>query len=326
MDFSYYKAYGLVIQSPIPLTEFVSTLPAEPDVVVNYGLTPHWSTHVREKKDHLEIHGDEAHFWFLDTAAFTVVGGREIIVSPAREAEESLLRLYIQGMMMAMILHQRGSCVLHASVVQIGDVAVAFLGQIGAGKSSTTAALCARGYTLVADDNAAIQLDSIGPKVVPAYPHLKLFPAIATELGFAGDSLKDLHSSQRKQAAVIEPAQFAILPLPLHHLYILRRGCKRSLVRLSALETLSELICHSVPTRWGHPGDERQLRRCSAIAERVPAYNLETFSDLSSLSAFVDAIKNDCEAKVESISKCRLTRSSPRDGEAVEYQATANTH
>ena len=161
---------------------------------------------------------------------------------------------------MAVILYQRGMCVLHASVIEAQGTAIAFLGHIGAGKSSTAAAFYARGHRILNDDNAAIQMCSGTPLVVPGFPYIKLFPAIASSLGFQIGDLRILHETQVKLAGPVHSG-FSDRPLPLRTIYVLGRDHSKDMTRLSPLNATMQLIRNSVPTRWGQRGDSRHLEQ-----------------------------------------------------------------
>ena len=135
-------------------------------------------------------------------------------------------------------MHQRGLLVLHASVVSFDGVAVGFLGERGWGKSTTAAALNARGHALVADDILAIQTGSDGvPMAQPGPPHFKLWPeAAAASFGDDPDQLKRLHSQVEKRTRFATNALRK--PLPLSHLYVLDRGEELEVVPVAPAEAL----------------------------------------------------------------------------------------
>jgi hypothetical protein len=196
-------------------------------------------------------------------------------------------------MIMAMLLHQRGFCVLHASVVEISGRAIAFLGPVGAGKSSIAAALQERGHALVSDDNAAVQLTGASPVVMSAYPYLKLFPAVAAFLGYSAQRLGVLHASQKKLAGSAE-SNFKGTALPLDALYFIGREYPAEIQPVSASELLIQLVRHSVPTRWGVPGDREHLERCGALAGKVQAFALRTFYTLDCLPIMARNVEEHC--------------------------------
>ena len=290
-----HEAYGLSILSEIPLPEFLPRRGGSvtPDVVVAYDHAGEWPASGGESRSIWSLGPGDARFWFPDVGGFRVKDGREILLSPLPGVEVRFLRLYVEGMMMASLLHQRGYFVLHASVVQIGDHAVAFLGHIGAGKSSTAAALHIRGHAVVTDDNAAIDLSLAHLTVLPAFPTVKVFPKIATSLGYSEDSLEEMHSSQPKKARSVSRS-FPRQPVPLKHIYVLTRGASDDFVPLNRADYLIEMIRNSVPTRWGQNGDADHLRQCARMATLIPAYRVRTFDTLEQLPELARRIEEHC--------------------------------
>lgn len=288
--FRRYSAYGLKVRSSIPLTEFSPLRSGVADVLVTYGHEAEWTSTVRHQSEAIDITGDEARFWFRGVGAFIVRNRTDIVAIPEPGVPASLLRLYIQGMMMGMILHQRGMCVLHSSVIDHQGSAVALLGHVGAGKSSLAAALYGRGYRVVADDNAAITFSNQALTVWPSFPYVKLFSQIAEMLGFPKNQLRDLDSSQVKKAGRVTNG-FTDQPIPLSRIYVLGREFGPEVTRLSRLQATVELIRNSIPTRWGHRGDAGQLQRCAFVATQVPVFTLRTFTELGAVGTVADSLE-----------------------------------
>src|SRR5579871_1646513 len=207
-----YRAYQLRITSDVPLPELAEASEGG-DVEVRLG-RPDAIPPLRN----IDWEPSIAKFSFPGAARFSVEGGRLVRITPDLQPDLPLIRLYVQGMMLAALLYQRGFFVLHASVVQCGQEAIAFVGPIGAGKSTLAAALHARGYTVVADDNAAILQDSGGLRVTPAYASLKIYPAIAEKLGYEPAGLQTMHVSQAKKAQPLD--SFAQHPVRLARIYV----------------------------------------------------------------------------------------------------------
>jgi hypothetical protein len=290
-----YSAYGLNIESELPLPEFspVDEGRFTPDVTISFGPGEDWIGPLREQRSSWKVDHQDSRFWFQGVAGFRIKAGREIVISPEPGIDNGLLRMYVEGMVMATLLFQRGYFVLHSSVVRLNGSAVAFLGHIGAGKSSTAAALHARGHAVVADDNAAIDLSADQLAVTPAFPFLKVFPAIADALGFADDTLTQMHSSQPKSVRPFRES-FPAEPVPLRRIYVLTREPIQSIERLSSSEAVIELILNSVPTRWKQPGGAAHLQACASLAARIPLYRIRTFDTLPEIPELATRIEQHC--------------------------------
>ena len=88
----------------------------------------------------LTAQGASLTFELPQVGRYTIHDGREIVLTPCMEAAADALRLFLLGSAWGALGYQRGWLPLHASVVQIGDGAVAFCAPAGHGKSSLAAA------------------------------------------------------------------------------------------------------------------------------------------------------------------------------------------
>ncbi|TGV75989.1 serine kinase, partial [Mesorhizobium sp. M2D.F.Ca.ET.145.01.1.1] len=89
---------------------------------------------------------------------------------------------------LARLLHQRGLLVLHASAIAVTGRGAIFMGDKGAGKSTTASALIRAGHDLLTDDVVALDLANPNqPMIVPGFPQIKLAAdaAAAISLGQA---------------------------------------------------------------------------------------------------------------------------------------------
>jgi hypothetical protein len=289
-----YSAFGLRIDSSIALRASPMARRGACDLSITCidGPEPEWTATVREREHAFETDESEARFWFRNVGTFLVRAGRTVVVIPEHDrVDHTLLPLYVEGMIMAMALYQRGLSVLHASVVEIRGAAIACAGPIGAGKSSIAAAFYSRGYRILTDDNAAIRFVSGVPVVAPGYPYVKLFPSIAASLGFDAGDLDSLHETRSKMAGAVAK-RFSNRPLPLRTVYILgRQQMPDAISLLSPLQATMQLILNAVPARWGYRGDARQLGQFGAIANQVPVFAVTTFRDIADLPSLVDTLE-----------------------------------
>jgi hypothetical protein len=241
--------------------------------------------------------GREACHFLEKVGAFLVRDGREIVVDPVAGVEDRVLRLSILGPALALVLHQRGLFVLHASVVAREGAAMAFLGQHGWGKSTIAAALHARGYDLVTDDVAAVALGPDGPCIVPSFPQMKLWPEAATLLGESPEDLPILHPSFDKRGWRATRG-FASEPRRLERLYVLAAGPAPAIEPLEPREACFELLTHWYGHRFKNgllQGDAAavHLRQCARLADRVPMHRLRRSGGPSTLLELADLVDED---------------------------------
>jgi hypothetical protein len=77
---------------------------------------------------------------------------RRVTFYRAPNAPTDLIAILLTGSVVAYLLSADGHLVLHASAVEVGGAALAFVGQSGQGKTTMATLMCAAGYPLVADD------------------------------------------------------------------------------------------------------------------------------------------------------------------------------
>ena len=134
----YYNAYGLKICSPILLPEFLPT-DSGCDVAIHIEscdclYTRHVPFDFSSKSWDCKISLEEAVLAIKDIGIFVIRRGRQIVIIPAPSVQTSLIRLYLVGTVMAILLYQRNLLVLHASAVNIKGSEVGFMGMSGDGK------------------------------------------------------------------------------------------------------------------------------------------------------------------------------------------------
>lgn len=264
-------AYGLGIMSVMPLPE-LALMEEESHIDVHIRLADVCPPEMPQPASSwFGISESDGYLHWSDVGTFHVRNGSEIVVQKATDIPESELRLFLLGPALALLLHQRGLLVLHASAISIDGHAVAFLGAQGRGKSTLAGALYARGHNLVADDIVAVDLCyAAQPVVFPGFPQLKLWPEAVSEIGETPDRLRRLHGRYDKRAY---PATrgFSTAPLPLRCLYVLDEGAEARIEDLSQHAAFVELIRHTYTARVleANP-DPSHFRQCAAVASTLP--------------------------------------------------------
>jgi hypothetical protein len=307
----HYVAYGLGIRSALPLPELMSQIAPHGalsgEIAVRLGPVRRSPPQVDAAGFGFWATADEACHFVEKVGAFLVRGGREIVVDPVPGVEERLLRLSLLGPAMALLLHQRGLLVLHASVVARRGEAVAFLGNNGWGKSTIAGALYAKGYDVVADDVAAIGIDPGGPIVFPGFPQLKLWPEAATLLGETPERLPVLHPGFDKRGWHVGRG-FSTEGRRLERVYVLAQGPAPALEPLEPRQAWLELMRNWYGNRFGRGllqtggSAALHLRQCVALASRVPMHRLRRSGGPSTLLHLADLVHEDLlrEASVPS--------------------------
>jgi hypothetical protein len=241
---------------------------------------------------------DEALLFWEQIGTFLVRKGREIIIDPNPGVEENLVRLPLLGAVLAVLLHQRGQLVLHASAVDIGGQAVAFIGAKGKGKSTMAAALYGRGHKLIGDDMVVVSLDEQGqPFLLPGFPQFKLWPAAAAvSLGDNPELLPRLISAEEKRVRRIRD-RFSEDKTPLRGIYTLCGGAEPAIKSLQSKDAILQLFTHSYVARFGQACLKGEvavthLKQCVELINRVPVFRLERPASLDLLAETAQMLEN----------------------------------
>lgn len=298
-----YFAYGLTIRSELPIPEFLPTQ-AEPDVTLHIqkNSAPHTYLPAEAIAQPwcILVKPEEIIFYLKDTATFLIQSGQKVVVVPADGTSEQMLRLYITGLIMAIVLYQRGLLVLHASVVDIHRGAVAFLGESGQGKSSTAAMFCTYGHGFLADDVAGVTLGQECAAIASGFPQIKLSQEVALALGYDFDTLLELHPLEPKRGYRLERG-FLQVPRPIRRIYVLSNANELAIEPLNYREAVIELARHSRPTTLGFSGGASHFYQCAALAKECGVYRLSRPRDLTVLPDLVPLVEKDVLGVVQPI-------------------------
>jgi len=302
-----YRAYNLGISSMLPLPELQSSAEVATDVTIRFDRvtwTPPLGSMTADEP-YFEVAKDEAHFFWSVLGKFRVRGGTEIVVDPCAGVEERLLRLPLLGTLLAVLLHQRGSLVLHASAVAIEGEAIIFVGNKGYGKSTMAATLYGRGHQLLSDDVVALSMEDSGRSMVlPGFPQLKLYPeAVTVSLGDDPGALRELAEGYEKLGRHVND-RFAQQALPLRSIYVLGLGPVLKISELDPQAALLTLIANSYMARFGRQllnGAEASLhlRYCTRLIAQANVYRLERPNSLSLLPSIGQLVEEHlCDSNV----------------------------
>lgn len=223
-----------------------------------------------------DLPAGDADYWFrvvdgqvvvysAGVAAGLLEEGRAVTVDPAPGVHGALLQSFLLGPVLAFLLHQRGLLVLHASAVEIGGRAVAFLGPPAAGKSSTAAALYARGHAVVADDLVAVQTAGARPAVFPGFPLLRLCRD-AWDRYAAREAAWDPSAVDEGKSVWAAGQGFQSERLPLQRLYVLESGDRSAIGPMPPAQAAVALARQTFAGRREAGAALAHLRQCEALA------------------------------------------------------------
>jgi hypothetical protein len=281
-----YTAYGLSIASDIALPELLEAPGAvKPIVRIRLGKVDRPAESKPVGVSLLWARPGDACLTYDGAGLYHVIGGREIVIDLAPDADERAVRLFLLGPALAILLHQRELLVLHASAVSVNGQVAAFAAEKGEGKSTFAAAMHTRGHPLVTDDLLPVDLrDPRQLLVQPGFPQLKLMPEAAAQLSAQPDELPRLHPDFEKRAQSARQ-NFPREPLPLSRIFILESAETDSIDVIPPQQRFVELVRHSYLAQiLGVTGEAAvHFRQVVTLAQRVPVLRLRRRRQIAAL-------------------------------------------
>jgi hypothetical protein len=235
-------------------------------------------------------------FAMAGVAAFRVdAEGREITVEPYAAIDSADIRAFLFGTVLAIVCFRRKLLPLHASAVRIGDRVIAFCGPSGCGKSTLAAAFFRRGYAVVSDDVAVIEPDAPGgPRLLPAFPRLKLWRDAMNAFGFGTAGLEHTRGELDKFHLPVNEA-FTAESLPLatvYHLDEAREAQQEEMKPLHGVDAFLAMEGGVYRRTLGHKlmGDPEMFALSSRVAAAVASARLVRRISLARAEEIVDAM------------------------------------
>ncbi len=297
----YYKAYGLVIASELPLPPLQPVNPGVADLVIRRGQLPEAPPFGETKIVRANLNARFAQrgsnqLW-LDWSpliSFMAVNGTELVVETSL-TDEDLVSLFTLSEALGLILFQKGYFLLHGSAVRLGAGAVLFLGEPGAGKSTTIAAFAQKGCPVISDDMVCILPRSPGQHlIIPAFPQIKLWKSSADGLRLPKETMVPVRDGVDK-FSWHDAHLFEDQPVPLKQIYVLLPpngpGVQIEPVPISQIPV--ELLHHfplADALLIGKPLKE-YFEKSVVIAQRTPLSQVRRPANFALLIDFVEQLK-----------------------------------
>lgn len=180
----FYKVYGLKVKSQMMINE-LTTLEDKDNIDVHIEYKP-MPQDIKEKiSEGRNSTYEKQRMWFniKGLATYCISNGNEVLIELHENADMQLVKVYILGSVLGMVLLQRNIVAIHGGSIVIDNKGYVFTGDKGAGKSTLTTALRQRGYKFVADDVAAIDIGEIN-KINPGFGYQKLCEDTMGKLGY----------------------------------------------------------------------------------------------------------------------------------------------
>jgi hypothetical protein len=214
------------------------------------------------------------------------------------EADESILGLVILGVVSASLLQLRGQLALHASAIDIAGRGVVFMGNKGAGKSTTAAAFIRAGHRLLADDVLPVQLDPAPPRLVPGFAQLKLSTAAMESIALPEATSTPIPGLTFHKSRLRFASAFSGQTVPAARFYVLQAGDRLQASPLEGPAALAALMANTYMARFGSQfftgaRAAAHLRQCATLLAAVPVRTLEIPPGLDRLAELVAFVEQD---------------------------------
>lgn len=266
----FYQAYGLTLQSDVPLLGPQSIQPTTPDVTIQAAKT---LPHIPKKACKVRLNYSHGNSLWLKRLAldFYITNGQEIHYIDKGIERQFPLHITLLGTCLGAILMQRGYTILHANTLQIGSTVTAFCGHSGAGKSTTSAYYLNRGESFIADDVTAITFKDEQAMVIPGFPRIKLWEDSLKRLQLAPEKALYCQNGQTKYQMTVPDKQVIKQARQLDRITILQKPiqAKSTQQKLSAEETLRHLLSQSYryPFIQAMQQEKQHFKRLMRLAE-----------------------------------------------------------
>jgi len=206
---------------------------------------------------------------------------------------------YLLGPVFGILLRLRGVTCLHASAVSIENRSVVFVGAEGSGKSTTAAAFARQGFAAISDDVAPLLESPDGFSLMPAYPHLCLWPDSVGMLYGSSEALPRFSRGWEKCRLALgeQGTQFENRSLPLSAIYLLgdRRPDEAPFVegvrpQAALLSLVADTFANKILDREMRGREFAVLGRLVTV---VPIRRIHPHNDASRLEELCAVIRKD---------------------------------
>jgi hypothetical protein len=211
---------------------------------------------------------------------------------------------YLLGPVLGYVLRLRGVTCLHASAVAFNDSSVAFVGAAGSGKSTTAAAFAKQGYGVISDDIAALEEWQGMFRVVPAYPHLCLWPDSVKALFGSAEALPRFIPEWEKRRMLLgdQGTRFESRLLRLGAIYLLGERSSEGTPRVENMRPQTALLSLVAET-YANKTLDREMRASefevlARLVSSVPVRRVLPHSNPSGLAQLCEVIREDFDSLV----------------------------
>jgi len=168
---------------------------------------------------YMQVDEDDFVLDIHNVASYRVQKGKEVCICPHKNSDIASIRLFLNGSVLAAVLHQQHLLPFHGSSLIYDNMGVIICGHAGIGKSSVALALCQNGGQFINDDITPVRIGQSGPTIMPIKTHIKLWDDSLQKLNIEYDHLERIRPTINK---FYLPAQkYFSMETPLNQIFIL---------------------------------------------------------------------------------------------------------
>lgn len=291
-----YSIYGLTVSSELKCPLLFSAT-KQADITIRLGSIPSSCIFADPHKEANFADNSNVLLDIQEIAKYLISDGREVLIEPYPNAKEEMIRLFLLGSALGILLHQRGILPLHGCGIIHNDKAILFLGETGIGKSTLAETFRRKGYKLLTDDVSALSFSNdASVKVFPAYPKINLMEETAKNFNISIEGLAEAHPKKRKYSVPVGES-FCPDPKPLARIYILHQTDEKT-IRLESPKKIAAIpfLIHNtyrkqIIEQMGL--QQRHIDQCAILADNYPVRLLSRPDDLSLLPELADYLESD---------------------------------
>lgn len=212
-------------------------------------------------------------------AKFYISKGERVIVQPDKESDYSRIKQYLYGIVMEILLLQRGIVAIHSSAVVIDGKCILVTGKSGAGKSTLAIALKEMDCPFLTDDVAYLTcLDDGSIWVNPGFPEHKLCKDSVEAIGLEIDANLCCFLEKEDKYFMSTGKSYQTTPARLYAIYeLIPDKCKEvRIIKIEGMQKFVILARQTYPTNFlkSFGLENEYFRKLSNIAENISFYQI----------------------------------------------------
>ncbi len=286
-------AFGKIIKSDIDFSDMLLTAEGEVDIFIS-------EADIKKKEFEqsnvfrkgiqagINIQGDTVTLNWPGIVRCQISGGQEINYKRLGDNLQTL-KLFLLSEAIGILLAQRGYFLLHGSAVEINQKAHVFVGEPGAGKSTTAAAFWQAGQTVLTDDLVAIHVGKETIELIPSFPQFKIWENAIEGLAIDKEKLKPSFEGLKKYLVSQKKTGFPRKSIPLKSITILK--AETDTEALSPLTVPIELLKHYPLPHQLMTGKlhQKHFKQAVQIGSLIQIEKINRPDGFSKLKAFVQS-------------------------------------